>query len=61
MASIESKVQNIILKYSNLKKSFYNVFDSGKFGKGDINEPPKIAIELVCFASKLCKVPDPWE
>ena len=41
MASIESKVLYNILKYSNLKNSFDNVFDSGKFGKGDINEPPK--------------------
>ena len=41
MASIQSKVLNIILKYSNMKNSFNKVFDSGKFGKGDVNEPPK--------------------
>lgn len=41
MASIESKMLSIILKYSNIKKSFDKVFDSGKFGKGNVNEPPK--------------------
>ncbi|MGV8981620.1 alpha/beta hydrolase fold domain-containing protein [Clostridium sp.] len=41
MASIQSKVLNNILRYSNMKDSFDKVFDSGKFGKGDVNEPPK--------------------
>ena len=41
MASIESKVLNIIFNCSNIKKSFDKVFDSGKFGKGDMNKPPK--------------------
>jgi acetyl esterase/lipase len=41
MTSIQSKVLNSILRHANMKKSFEKVFDSGKFGKGDVNEPPQ--------------------
>lgn len=41
MTSIQSKVLNIILRQANMKNSFDKVFESGNFGKGDVNEPPK--------------------
>ncbi|MFA9398083.1 MAG: alpha/beta hydrolase fold domain-containing protein [Clostridiaceae bacterium] len=41
MPSIQSKFLNIILKHSNIKSSFDRAFDSGKFGKGNICEPPE--------------------
>ena len=41
MASMESKVFNKILMCSALKKSLDKAFETGEFGKGTINEPPK--------------------
>lgn len=41
MASMESKILNRILKYSNLKKSLDKAFETGEFGKRDVNDPPK--------------------
>jgi acetyl esterase/lipase len=41
MASIESKIFNMILKFTTLKKTLDKAFETGEFGKGSINEPPK--------------------
>ncbi len=41
MASIESKILNKILTLTNLKSFIDKTLDSGKFGKKDMNEPPK--------------------
>lgn len=41
MISTQSKIFNIILRFSNLKSSIDKEFNSGNFGKGDLNEPHK--------------------
>lgn len=41
MTSIRSKAVERILKSLNLKRSYERAFESGKFGKGDVNDPPK--------------------
>lgn len=41
MASFQSKVLNIILKHSNIKKTFDKVLDKNIFDKSAASEPPK--------------------
>lgn len=41
MPSRVSKVLELILRSLHIKDSFNRIFDTRKFGKGDMNEPPK--------------------
>lgn len=41
MASTLSKILDFVLRSLHVKNSFDKIFNSRKFGKGDVNDPPK--------------------